>query len=129
MFARCWPEVSARSAAAVVRCWPRLQLVVLLVFSDLPILFINWCVAGLRYPAAAVCGPRLQLVVPRSEALKWSCKRSRLSCQSLSGAPLLRQKVWLSCFSQSLILNQPSKCSLNKVSYTLSGTAKLKEIL
>ena len=92
MFARCWPEISARSAAAVARCWPRLQLVALLVFSDLPILFLSWRVAGLRYAAAAVCGTRLQLVVPRSEALKWSCKRSCLSCQSLSGVPPLRQK-------------------------------------
>ena len=64
MFARCWPEVSALSAAAVARCWPRLQLVALVGFSDLPILFLSWRVAGLRNAAAAVGGPRLQLVVP-----------------------------------------------------------------
>ena len=48
----------------MARCWPRLQLVALVGFSDLPILFLSWRVAGLRCAAAAVGGPRLQLIVP-----------------------------------------------------------------
>ena len=64
VFACCWPEVSAHSAAAVERCWPRSQLVALVGFSDLPILFLSWRVAGLRCAATAVGRPRLQLVVP-----------------------------------------------------------------
>ena len=64
MFKCCRPEVSACSAAAVACCWPKLQLVALVGFSDLPILFLSWRAAGLRCAAAAVGGPRLQLVVP-----------------------------------------------------------------
>ena len=43
--------------------------------------------------------------------------------------PHYAKKCGFLAFSHSLILNQPSKCSLNKVSYTLSETATLKEIM